>query len=389
MAKKEENKVVCPKCKSQNIKYADATYRCLDCGCEWRLADDEQPKTQSLTIRNSTMEFLIFQAEGKEQGVEVFYRGENLWATQKAMSILFDVGIPDISKHLKNIFETGELKKEATVSKMEIVVKRGFRGEVPEQIDFYSLDAIIAVGYRVNSIRATQFRQWATAVLRQFAIRGYVLDRKRMENGTFLGEDYFEHLLAEIREIRLSERRFYQKLTDIYATAIDYNRDAPTTRMFFRMIQNKIHFAVHGRTAAELIVERADAEKEHMGLTTWENAPDGKIVKTDVSIAKNYLKQMELEDMGRIVTAVLEFAESRAKRHIPMTMEDWAKRIDAYLSSDERPLLDNAGSVSHEEAVMHAETEFEKYRIIQDRLFESDFDKYLGELPFDDDPKDQ
>ena len=389
MSKKEENKVVCPKCKSQNIKYADSTYRCLDCGCEWRLADDEQPKTQSLTIRNSTMEFLIFQAEGKEQGVEVFYRDENLWATQKAMSILFDVGIPDISKHLKNIFETGELKKEATVSKMEIVVKRGFRGEVPEQIDFYSLDAIIAVGYRVNSIRATQFRQWATAVLRQFAIRGYVLDRKRMENGTFLGEDYFEHLLAEIREIRLSERRFYQKLTDIYATAIDYNRDAPTTRMFFRMIQNKIHFAVHGRTAAELIVERADAEKEHMGLTTWENAPDGKIVKTDVSIAKNYLKQMELEDMGRIVTAVLEFAESRAKRHIPMTMEDWAKRIDAYLSSDERPLLDNAGSVSHEEAVMHAETEFEKYRIIQDRLFESDFDKYLGELPFDDDPKDQ
>ena len=384
MAKKE-NKMVCPKCKSQNIDNVDGTYSCLDCGCEWRLSDAEQPKTQSLTIRNSTMEFLIFQAEGKEQGVEVFYRDENLWATQKAMSILFDVGIPDISKHLKNIFETGELKKDATVSKMEIVVKRGFRGEVPEQIDFYSLDAIIAVGYRVNSIRATQFRQWATAVLRQFAIRGYVLDRKRMENGTFLGEDYFEHLLAEIREIRLSERRFYQKLTDIYATSIDYNCDAPTTRMFFRMIQNKIHFAVHGRTAAELIVERADAEKEHMGLTTWENAPDGKIVKTDVSIAKNYLKQMELEDMGRIVTAVLEFAESRAKRHIPMTMEDWAKRIDAYLSSDERPLLDNAGSVSHEEAVLHAETEFEKYRIIQDRLFESDFDKYLGELPFSED----
>ena len=204
-----------------------------------------------------------------------------------------------------------------------------------------------------------------------------------MENGTFLDEDYFEHLLAEIREIRLSERRFYQKLTDIYATSMDYNKDAPTTRLFFKRIQNKMHYAVHGRTAAELIVDRADAEKEHMGLTTWENAPDGKIVKTDVSIAKNYLKQMELEDMGRIVTAVLEFAESRAKRHIPMTMEDWAKRIDAYLSSDERPLLDNAGSVSHEEAVLHAETEFEKYRIVQDRLFQSDFDKYLGELPFD------
>lgn len=251
----------------------------------------------------------------------------------------------------------------------------------------YKLDAIIAVGYRVNSIRATQFRQWATSVLRQFAIRGYVLDKKRMENGTFLGEDYFEHLLAEIREIRLSERRFYQKLTDIYATSMDYNKDAPTTRMFFKRIQNKMHYAVHGRTAAELIVERADADKEHMGLTTWENAPDGKIVKTDVSIAKNYLKEMELEDMGRIVTAVLEFAESRAKRHIPMTMEDWAKRIDAYLSSDERPLLDNSGSVSHEEAVLHAETEFERYRIVQDRLFQSDFDKYLGALPFEEDDK--
>ena len=335
-------------------------------------------------IRNSTAEFLIFQIEGKEQGVEVYYKDENLWATQKAMSVLFDVGIPDISKHLKNIFETGELKKDTTISKMEIVVKRGFRGEVPEQIDFYSLDAIIAVGYRVNSLRATQFRQWATSVLRQFAIRGYVLDKKRMENGTFLGEDYFEHLLAEIREIRLSERRFYQKLTDIYATSIDYNRDAPTTQLFFKMVQNKMHFAVHGRTAAELIMERADADKEHMGLTSWENAPDGKIVKTDVAIAKNYLKQMELEDMGRIVTAVLEFAETRAKRHIPMTMEDWARRIDAYLTSDERPLLDNAGSVSHEEAMQHAETEFEKYRIVQDRLFQSDFDKYLGTLPFED-----
>ena len=335
-------------------------------------------------IRNSTAEFLIFQIEGKEQGVEVYYKDENLWATQKAMSVLFNVGIPDISKHLKNIFETGELKKDTTISKMEIVVNRGFRGEVPEQIDFYSLDAIIAVGYRVNSLRATQFRQWATSVLRQFAIRGYVLDKKRMENGTFLGEDYFEHLLAEIREIRLSERRFYQKLTDIYATSIDYNRDAPTTQLFFKMVQNKMHFAVHGRTAAELIMERADADKEHMGLTSWENAPDGKIVKTDVTIAKNYLKQMELEDMGRIVTAVLEFAETRAKRHIPMTMEDWARRIDAYLTSDERPLLDNAGSVSHEEAVQHAETEFEKYRIVQDRLFQSDFDKYLGTLPFED-----
>ncbi len=333
-------------------------------------------------IRNSTAEFLIFQAEAKEQGIEVMYAEETIWCTQKAMAALFDVGVPAISKHLANVFETGELKEEATISKMETVQQEGNR-EVKRMVVMYKLDAIIAVGYRVNSIRATQFRQWATSVLREFAIRGYVLDRKRMENGAFLGEDYFEHLLAEIREIRLSERRFYQKLTDIYATSMDYNKDAPTTRLFYKRIQNKMHYAVHQHTAAELIMERADAEKEHMGLTTWENAPDGKIVKTDVSIAKNYLNEMELEDMGHIVTAVLDFAESRAKRHIPMTMEDWAKRIDAYLSSDERPLLDHPGSVTHEEAVLHAETEFEKYRIVQDRLFQSDFDKYLGELPFE------
>jgi len=332
-------------------------------------------------IRNSTAEFLIFQIEGKEQGVEVYYKDKTVWCTQKAMGMLFDCTSDNISVHLQNIYDTDELKKEATTEKISVVRREGNR-DVNRTLQFYNLDAIISVGYRVNSIRATQFRQWATSVLREYAIRGYVLDRKRMENGTFLGEDYFEHLLAEIREIRLSERRFYQKLTDIYATSMDYNKDATTTRLFFKRIQNKMHYAVHGRTAAELIVDRADADKEHMGLTTWENAPDGKIVKTDVSIAKNYLKQMELEDMGRIVTAVLEFAESRAKRHIPMTMEDWANRIDAYLSSDERPLLDNAGSVSHEEAVLHAETEFEKYRIVQDRLFQSDFDKYLGELPF-------
>jgi len=330
-------------------------------------------------IRNSTAEFLIFQLENKEQGVEVYYKDENVWATQKAMAMLFDCDRSVITKHLGNIFASDELKEEAVCAKFAHTATDGKNYKT----QFYSLDAIIAVGYRVNSLRATQFRQWATNVLRQYAIRGYVLDKKRMGNGTFLGEDYFEHLLAEIREIRLSERRFYQKLTDIYATSMDYNKDAPTTRLFFKRIQNKMHYAVHGRTAAELIVERADAEKEHMGLTTWENAPDGKIVKTDVVVAKNYLKEMELEDMGRIVTAVLEFAESRAKRHIPMTMEDWAKRIDAYLTSDERPLLDDAGTVSHEEAVMHAETEFERYRIVQDRLFQSDFDRYLGALPFE------
>jgi hypothetical protein len=335
--------------------------------------------TKRREIRNSTAEFLIFQIESKEQGIEVMYANETIWCTQDAIAALFDKGRSTITEHLQNAFSTGELVKESVCRKFRRTASDGKQYNT----QYYNLDAVISVGYRVNSIRATQFRQWATSVLREYAIRGYVLDRKRMENGTFLGEDYFEHLLAEIREIRLSERRFYQKLTDIYATSMDYNKDAPTTRLFFKRIQNKMHYAVHGRTAAELIVERADADKEHMGLTTWENAPDGKIVKTDVVIAKNYLKEMELEDMGRIVTAVLEFAESRAKRHIPMTMEDWAKRIDAYLSSDERPLLDNAGSVSHEEAVFHAETEFEKYRIVQDRLFQSDFDRYLGALPFE------
>jgi hypothetical protein len=285
--------------------------------------------------------------------------------------------------HLQNIYDTNELNKEATTEKISVVRREGNR-DVNRTLQFYNLDAVISVGYRVNSIRATQFRQWATSILREYAIRGYVLDRKRMENGTFLGEDYFEHLLAEIREIRLSERRFYQKMTDIYATAVDYNRDAPTTKAFFKMMQNKIHYAVHGRTAAELIVERADSKQEHMGLTTWENAPDGKIVKTDVSIAKNYLKEMELADMGQLVNGVLELAERMAKRHIPMTMEDWAKQIDIILSAGGNELLHTSGKVSAEEAKKHAETEFEKYRIIQDRLFQSDFDKYLDELPFDD-----
>ena len=330
-------------------------------------------------IRNSTAEFLIFQIEGKEDGVQVVYRDESIWCTQKAMAQLFDVGVPAISKHLSNIFSEGELQPEATVSKMEIVQLEGDR-EIKRQLDLYNLDALISVGYRVNSTRATQFRQWCTFVLRQFAIRGYVIDKKRMENGSFIGEDYFEHLLAEIREIRLSERRFYQKLTDIYSTAIDYNRDAPTTRLFFKKVQNKIHYAVHGHTAAELIVERADADKEHMGLTTWENAPHGKIVKPDVSIAKNYLKENELEDMGRLVNAVLDMAERMAKRHIPMTMEDWAKRIDIILEATGDVVLTDAGKVTAEFAKSFAESEFEKYRIIQDRLFQSDFDRFNDNL---------
>ncbi|WP_289199468.1 virulence RhuM family protein [Bacteroides acidifaciens] len=327
-------------------------------------------------IRNSTAEFLIFQIEGKEEGVQVVYRDESIWCTQKAMAQLFDVGVPAISKHLKNIFETGELLEDLVISKMETTASDGKNYNTT----FYNLDAIISVGYRVNNTRATQFRQWCTFVLRQFAIRGYVIDKKRMENGSFIGEDYFEHLLAEIREIRLSERRFYQKLTDIYSTAIDYNRDAPTTQLFFKKVQNKMHYAVHGHTAAELIVERADAKKEHMGLTTWENAPHGKIVKPDVSIAKNYLKENELEDMGCLVNAVLDMAERMAKRHIPMTMEDWAKRIDIILEATSDAVLTDAGKITAEFAKSFAESEFEKYRIIQDRLFQSDFDRFNDNL---------
>ena len=275
---------------------------------------------------------------------------------------------------MKNIYSQGEVDKNTTIRKNRIVQKEGNRN-ISREVFIYSLDAIISVGYRVNYVRATLFRQWCTFILRQFAIRGYVIDKKRMENGSFINEDYFEHLLAEIREIRLSERRFYQKLTDIYATSIDYNLNAPTTRLFFKKVQNKMHYAVHGHTAAELIVERADAEKEHMGLTTWEKAPNGKIVKTDVSIAKNYLKEEELESMGRLVNAFLDLAEDRAKRHIPMTMEDWAKRIDKFLDSDDRPILNDSGKMSAEQAKDYAETEFEKYRIFQDRVFQSDFDK--------------
>lgn len=320
--------------------------------------------------------------------MQVVYRDETVWCTQKAMAQLFDVGVPAISKHLNNIFAEGELRPASTVSKMEIVQVEGDR-EIKRQLDFYNLDAIISVGYRVNTTRATQFRQWCTFVLRQFAIRGYVIDKKRMENGSFIGEDYFEHLLAEIREIRLSERRFYQKLTDIYSTAIDYNRDAPTTQLFFKKVQNKMHYAVHGHTAAELIVERADADKEHMGLTTWENAPHGKIVKPDVSIAKNYLKENELEDMGRLVNAVLDMAERMAKRHVPITMEDWAKRIDVILEATGDAVLTDAGKITAEFAKSFAESEFEKYRIIQDRLFQSDFDRFNDNLLSSDTENDQ
>lgn len=326
---------------------------------------------KKMLIRNSTAEFLTFVAEGKEDGVQVLYKDESIWATQKAMSMLFDCSSDNIGLHLKNIFKSGELDEIRVTEKISATAADG----KSYKTNFYNLDAIISVGYRVNSIRATQFRQWCTSVLSQFTIRGYVVDKKRMENGSFIGEDYFEHLLAEIREIRLSERRFYQKLTDIYATAIDYNRDAPTTRLFYKKVQNKVHFAVHGHTAAEIIVERANADKEYMGLTTWENAPDGKIVKSDVSIAKNYLSAPELEDMGKLVNSVLDIAERMANRHIPMTMEDWSKRIDIILEAGGNKILDDAGAVTAESAKKFAESEFEKYRVVQDRLFQSDFDR--------------
>ena len=330
-------------------------------------------------IRNSTAEFLIFTGQAGEQSIEARYEEETVWLSQKLMAELFGVSVPTINEHLKNIYDTGELVREATLRNFRIVQTEGGRN-VSRQVDFYNLDAIISVGYRVNSVRATQFRQWATQVLREFAIKGFVLDRKRLENGAFLGEDYFERLLEEIREIRLSERKFYQKITDIYAISVDYNKDAPTTRAFFATVQNKLHFAIHGHTAAELIHGRADSDKPHMGLTNWERAPEGKILKTDVAVAKNYLAKEELESLGRIVSAWLDLAEERARRKIPMTMEDWATRFDGFLTFADMEVLQHSGKISMDAAKQYAESEFEKYRIVQDRLFESDFDKTIKML---------
>ncbi len=324
-------------------------------------------------IRNSTAEFLIFTSQAGDDSIEVRVEDETVWLTQKLMAELFGVNVRTISEHLKNIFLSNELNTDAVIRKFRITADDGKKYVT----QFYSLDAIISVGYRVNSKRATQFRQWATGVLREFAIKGFVLDNKRLENGTFLNEDYFEKLLSEIREIRLSERRFYQKVTDIYATSLDYNKSDKTTQDFFARVQNKLHFAIHGQTAAELIMQRADSEKNHMGLTAWDKAPDGKIMKTDVIVAKNYLQKDELESLGRIVNAYLDLAEDRAKRKIPMTMEDWVKRLDLFLQFDERDILQNSGKITAQIARDHAESEFEKYRIVQDRLFESDFDRLI------------
>ena len=325
-------------------------------------------------IRNSTAEFLTFAYQTGGDGVEVRVQDGTIWLSQKSMGLLFETSSDNISLHLKNIFNEGELNVDSVTEDFSATATDGKKYTVRH----YNLDTIIAIGYRVNSKRATAFRQWATGVLRDYTLRGYVLDRKRMENGAFLDEDYFERLLEEIREIRLSERRFYQKIADIFSTAIDYDKDAPTTQTFFAKVQNKMHYAVHGLTAAELIVERADHTKERMGLKTWEKAPGGKILKNDVVVAKNYLTEEELADLGRIVNAYLDLAESRAKRRVTMTMEAWAKRLDIFLAADEREVLQDAGRITAEIARDHAEGEFEKYRLIQDQLFQSDFDTFAA-----------
>jgi hypothetical protein len=326
-----------------------------------------------LIIRNSTAEFLIFSSQAKEKGIEVRFEDENLWLTQKMIGELFSVTKQTISEHLINVFDSKELDENSVVRKFLTTASDGKNYNTL----FYSLDAVISVGYRVNSKRATEFRQWATRVLKEFSIKGFVLDRKRLENGTFLGEDYFEQLLEEIREIRLSERRFYQKITDIYSTSLDYNAKSETSKTFFAKVQNKLHYAIHGQTAAEVIVSRAASEKQYMGLTSWKNRPVGKILKSDVTVAKNYLSNDELDSLSRIVGAYLDLAEDRAKRKIPMTMDDWATRLDRFLEMDDREILKDAGKITTQFAKSFAESEFEKYRVIQDRLFESDFDKFV------------
>lgn len=331
----------------------------------------------NLEVISSTEEFLVFKTQEQEKGIAVRYENENLWMTQKAMAELFDVQRPAVTKHLANIFNEKELDKETVCSKMEHTAEDG----KIYNTDYYSLDAIISVGYRVNSRRATQFRRWATQVLKKYTIEGYALDKKRMENGAFLNRDYFEKLLEEIREIRLSERRFYQKITDIYATSVDYDAKAPTTIEFFKKVQNKMHYAITHQTAAEIIYNRADHTKQNMNLTSWKNSPNGKIMESDVVIAKNYLTKEEIKDLERIVNAFLELAERRAERHIPMTMEDWSTRIDKYLLADDLDILKDAGKISHEIAVDKALSEFEKYRVTQDKLFESDFDKFITQIP--------
>lgn len=334
---------------------------------------------KELQIRNSTTDFLVFTRQNGEEGINVRIEGETVWLTQDGIAMLFDKARTTITEHIRNIYQSGELQEEATCRKFRLVQQEGDR-MVQRAPQFYNLDMIISVGYRVDSLRATQFRQWATKVLREFATKGYVLDKERLKNGQIFDEEYFEHLLDEIREIRASERKFYQKITDIYATAYDYNAESPITKEFFAAVQNKMHYAVHGHTAAEVIMNRADAEKEHMGLTTWKSAPKGKIVRADVVVAKNYLSEDELRNMNELVTMYLDYAARQARRHIPMTMQDWAGKLDYFLKMNDEQVLDIKGTISHKEAILHAETEFEKYRVIQDALYSSDFDLFAQTL---------
>jgi hypothetical protein len=327
------------------------------------------------TIRNSTVDFLVFTKDAGEDSIEVRVQDGEVWLTQDGIAQLFDVDRSVVTKHLKNIFQDGELTEEATRAKFAQVADNG----KTYQYNFYALPAIIAVGYRTNSSRAVQFRQWATKVLETFTKQGYVLDKERLTNGQIFDESYFDHLISEIQEIRASERRFYQKITDIYATAVDYSLDSKTTKDFFATVQNKMHYAVHGSTAAEVIMSRADHAKEHMGLTSWKNAPNGKIVKADVSVAKNYLFQDELQELNEIVAMYLDYAIRQARRHVPMTMEDWASKLDAFLQFNDAEILQDKGKVTAAIAKAFAESEFEKYRVIQDKNYQSDFDRLMAE----------
>ena len=336
-------------------------------------------KKDEITIRSSAAEYLTYVASVGDQqdSIEMRYEDENIWLTQKMMSTLYDVGTNTINYHIKKIFEDSELQENSVIRKFRITATDG----KSYSTNHYSLEMIIAVGFKVNSERAVQFRKWVNQIAKDYTIKGWVMDDERLKNGgSVLTTEYFDRLLEQIREIRLSERRFYQKITDIYATALDYDRTAKATKQFFAKVQNKMHYAVHGHTAAELIYERAEAEKPHMGLSTWAAAPDGKIVKSDVGVAKNYLSEKEMHSLERIVSAYLDLAEDRAERHIPMTMEDWSKRLDLFLMADDREILQDAGKITTEIAKAKAETEFEKYRVVQDRLFMSDFDKYMLEL---------
>ena len=338
-------------------------------------------KKDEITIRSSAAEYLTYVASVGDQqdSIEMRYEDENIWLTQKMMATLYDVGLPTINEHIKKIYADSELEEAATIRNFRIVQTEGSR-QVTRDTKHYSLQMIIAVGFKVNSERAVQFRKWINQIAKDYTIKGWVMDDERLKRGTYLTEKYFDEQLERIREIRASERKFYQKITDLYATAIDYDKNSATTRRFYATVQNKMHYAVHGHTAAELIVERADHTKEHMGLTTWADAPDGKIKKSDVTVAKNYLSQDEMKQLNRMVTAYLDFAENMTLRHIPLTMRDWEKRLNSFIEMFDYGILQDAGKVSAEIAKLHAETEFEKYRVIQDRLFMSDFDKYMLEL---------